>query len=120
MQGIGLEYLAGLRIQTSRHQYLILFLTCSNSHHHGLSSSGSTIVHRGISDVHPCQLGHHTLVLKDIVKRALRDFCLIGSVRRQELRALQQLRNDRGGIVVVDAHTRKARQLLVHEAELLK
>ena len=90
MQRISVKHLAGIGVQSLRHKHLINFLTCSHSHHHRLSTGSSTVVHRGIADVHTCQLSHHALILKDIMQGTLRDLCLIGSIRREELRALQQ------------------------------
>ena len=71
MQGIGIQHLTRLGVETSRHQHLILFLACSHRHHHRLSAGGGAIVHRGIGDVHPGEFSHHRLIFEDIVQRAL-------------------------------------------------
>ena len=118
MQGVGVEHLACPGVHRAGHQHLVLLLAGSHSHHHGLCSGGRAVVHRGVADVHACQLGHHRLVLEDVVQRALRDFCLIGRVGREELRALQQAWNHGGRVVVIDAVAREASQLLVLRAKL--
>ena len=71
MQGVGVEHLTCLGIQGTRHQHLILFLAGGHGHHHGLGSGSRTVVHRGVADVHARQFGHHTLIFKDIMERAL-------------------------------------------------
>ena len=120
MQGIGLQDLARLRIDSSRNQHLALFLACRHRHHHRLSRRGRSVIHRGVADVHARQFGHHTLVLKDIMKSTLRNLCLIRRIAGQELRARQQGRNHRRGIVVVDTIACETRQLTVLLTKLLK
>ena len=71
MEGIGIENLSDITIQGFRNQHLINLLTSGYSHHHRLSSSGTAVVHRGIGDIHACKLGHHRLVLEDIMEGAL-------------------------------------------------
>ena len=67
MQGIGLKHLEGQGIDGACNQQLIHLLSGSHSHHHRLGRSCRAVVHGGIGDVHPCQFGHHRLILEDIV-----------------------------------------------------
>ena len=113
MQSVSVEHLTGLWIKAGRDKNLILFLTSSHSHHHSLSSSCSSIVHRGVGDVHTCEFGHHALILEDIMERALRDLCLIRGVGGKELRTLQQTRNHRGGVMIIYAHASETGELFV-------
>ena len=118
--GVGLDDGKRLGVDGFRDEHLALLLTGGHRHHHGLGRCGRTVIHRGVRDVHARQLGHHRLILKDIVQRALRDLGLIRRVRGQQLRALQQIGNDRRRVVVVDAATGEAHERLVLLAELLE
>ena len=120
MQGIGLQHLKGLGVETARHQHLIDFLTSSHRHHHRLSTCGGAVIHRSIGDVHTCEFSHHALIFKDIVQGSLRYLCLIGGIRGQELRTLQQTGNDGRGVVVIYTQTSKAGQLFILGAEFLE
>ena len=54
------------------------------------------------------------------MQRALRNLCLVGRIAGQELRAAQQVGDDGWRVMVIDAGTGKAYQLLVLCAQLLK
>ena len=88
MQGIGIQHLTRLGVETCRHQHLILFLTCCHCHHHRLSTGGSAIVHRGIGDGHPREFCHHRLIFEDVMQGALGDLCLVRGIGGKELGAL--------------------------------
>ena len=78
--GVGINHSARLWVKGFAYQHFRGFLCCAECHHHGLGRSGGTVVKRSIRDVHARELGHHALVFKDIVERALRYFGLIGRV----------------------------------------
>ena len=85
---IGVDHPARLRVKGFAHQHLRGFLCRTECHHHGFGRGGGTVVERGIRDVHARQFGHHALVFKDVVERALRDFRLVRRVAGQEFRPL--------------------------------
>ena len=105
--GIGIDDATHLGVKGSADEYRISLLGIGKRHHNSLSSSRSTIIHRGIANIHARQFSHHRLIFKDVVQRTLRDLCLIGCVAGQKLRALDDVLHHRGSIMVVDACTSK-------------
>ncbi len=70
-------------------------------HVRGGADSARTLVHGGVGDRQPGQLGDRGLVLEHDLQAALADLGLIRRVRRQELRARHQHVDDRRHVVVV-------------------
>ena len=81
---IGLHHLDDLWQKSFRDKNAGLLLCRSHSHHHGLSCSRRTVVHRSIGTVHAGEFCDHRLILKYIAESSLRDFRLIWSVCREE------------------------------------
>ena len=71
VQGVGLQHLVGIRIDGTSHQHFVCLLARCYCHHHCLGTGRRAVVHRGVRYVHARQLGHHALVLKNVVQRAL-------------------------------------------------
>ena len=120
--GIGVDNAHGLRVYGFRDEHLRGLLGIRECHHHGFGSCCGTVVHGGIADVHARELGHHRLILEDVVQRALRNLGLIRCVGGEELRTLDEILHDGRCIVVVDAGTGEAGERFVefcHRVEQL-
>ena len=117
---IGIDHPARLRVKGFAHQHLCGFLGGTECHHHGFGRGGGTVVERSIRDVHASQFGHHALVFKNVVERALRDFRLIRSIAGQELRPLDKVLYNGWRIVVVASCTGKHRQRCIQLGQGMK
>ena len=108
---ISLDDAAHLWVHRLAHQDAVCLLGIAPSHHGSFRRGGCAVVHRGVGNVHARQLCNHRLILEDVVERALRYLGLIGRVRRQELRALDEVLHYAGRIVIVASCTGKADEL---------
>ena len=69
--GIGLEHTQYIGADSLAHQHAVALLGIGDCHHHGLGSGSCAVIHRGVAYLHTGQLGHHALVLKDVLQGAL-------------------------------------------------
>ena len=65
--GIGLDNAKHLRIACSRDEHLVALFGIGHAHQHSLGSSCRAIVHRSIRQIHTSEVGHHGLILEDIL-----------------------------------------------------
>ena len=108
---VGLDDAAHLWVHRLAHQDAVCLLGIAPSHHGSFRRSSCAVVHRSVGNVHARQLCNHRLILEDVVERALRYLSLVRRVRRQELRALDEVLHYAGSIVVVASCTGKADEL---------
>ena len=69
--GVGVDDGKSLRVDSLRDEDSVSLLGCIIGEEHSLGCRCRAVVHRGVGDIHACQLGHHRLVLEDIVECAL-------------------------------------------------
>ena len=103
---------AHLRVNRLAHQDASCLLGVAPSHHGCLCRGSRAVVHRSVGNVHARQLCNHRLIFEDVVERTLRYLSLVGSIRCQELRALNQVLHNAGSIVIVASCTGKADERL--------
>ena len=81
------------------------FTAALAAHIDRFSSSSSSVVDRGIGNIHSGQFADHRLVLKNRLEHALADLCLIRSVGGEEFLFAGHTLYNRRDIVVVCAGT---------------
>ena len=101
------------RIDGRRNQHSVFTPRAIDSHQHGLGGRRSTVIHRGIADIHAGEFAHHRLILKDILQRTLRNLRLIRGICRQKLRASEYGVDCGRSIVVIVTASGKAGQRAV-------
>jgi hypothetical protein len=118
--GIGLYHAGHNRVYRGRDEHLVALAACGAGHHHGLGSGGATVIHRGVAHFHACELGHHALVLKDVLQGALRNFGLIGGVGGEKLASLDYAFHHSWAVVVIASSANHALERLVFGAQLVE
>ena len=73
------------------------------AHINRFGSGGSTVVNRGIGNIHAGQLADHGLIFKDRLKDTLADFCLIRGVAGEEFLFADDALDDSRDVVVISA-----------------
>ena len=69
--GIRLHHSHHGRVECLGDEHTVALLGGRHAHHHCLGGGGGTVVHGSVGDVHAGEVGHHALVLEDVLQCAL-------------------------------------------------
>ena len=91
-----------MRMQAARQQGLAAPRHAMR-HQDRFGGRGRAVVHRGVGDLHAGQIGDLGLEFEQDLERSLRDFRLVGRVRGEEFRTLNQMVHRRRHVMLVGA-----------------